>query len=201
MLEQCSLVCRKCRGVRFFFQSKDIIYFCLFSDYTCRLPLIAMVITAPSHLPMVATSQVAAESESMVAVPINQEQQQSDHQDPQTDSYVWRVILSPALNRLRSLLEYLKVQLGISVANCRVGSLMITVTCSSRHILEGLWKDYSSGHLNKVVQQTLVTPDVLKKLGLSELKLKTTISEEEYNKYKEFLSSESKVRVAENFSL
>ena len=150
---------------------------------------------------MVATSLVAAASESMVAVPINQEQPQSDHQDPQTDSYVWRVILSPALSRLQRLLEHLKAQLGVSVANCKVGSLLITVTCSSLKILEGLWEDYSSGHLNKVVEQTLVTPDVLEKLGLSELKLKTTISEEEYDKYKEFLLSEHKVRVAENFIL
>jgi len=148
---------------------------------------------------MVATSPVAATSESIVTVPINQEQPQSDRQDLQMESYIWRVILSPALNGLQSLLEYLKVQLGVSVANCRVGSLMITVTCSSLQILEGLWKDYSSGHLNKVVEQTLVTPDVLEKLGLSELKLKTTISEEEYNKCKEFLLNEHKVRVADNF--
>ncbi|XP_020611948.1 uncharacterized protein LOC110050370 [Orbicella faveolata] len=141
---------------------------------------------------MVATSPVAATSESIVTVPINQEQPQSDRQDLQMESYIWRVILSPALNGLQSLLEYLKVQLGVSVANCRVGSLMITVTCSSLQILEGLWKDYSSGHLNKVVEQTLVTPDVLEKLGLSELKLKTTISEEEYNKCKEFLLNEHK---------
>ena len=169
---------------------KDIICFCLFSDY--RLPLIVIVVT-PDHLPMVAESLVAAASDSFVTVPINQEQPQSDLQ---TESYIWRVILSPALNRLQSLLEYLKVQLGISVANCSVGSLLITVTCSSLQILEILWGDYSSGHLNQVVEQTLVTPDVLEKLGLRELKLNTTITKEEYDKCKEFFLSKHQVREA-----
>lgn len=165
-----------------------------------------------SHLPMVATSSVAAASESMVTVPTNQEQPWSggaegtsgehlegDRQDPPTESYIWRVVLSPAFNRLQSLLQYLKDKLGISVVSHREGSLLITVTCSSLQILEGLWEDYSSGHLNKVIEQTLVTPDVLEKLGLSELKLKTTISEEEYKKCKEFFLSKHQVRGVYNF--
>jgi len=118
-------------------------------------------------------------------------------QPPPTNSYIWKTIFSPALNILESLLEYLRNKLAVRVINYRVGSLLITVTCSSLPILEGLWKDYSSGHLNKVIEQTLVTPDVLEKLGLSELKLKTTISEEEYNKCKEFFSCKHEVRVAE----
>jgi len=153
-----------------FCSPKDIICFCLFSDH--RPPLIVIVVT----------------------VPINQEQPQADRQDLRTESYIWRVVLSPAFNRLKSLLEYLKVQLGISVANCSIGSLMITVTCSSLQLLEDLWGDYSSGHLNKVVEQTLVTPDVLEKLGLSELKLKTTISKEECDKCKEFFLGKHQVR-------
>lgn len=149
---------------------------------------------------MVATSAMAASSESMVTVPINEEKPQCDRQDPQTESYIWRVILSPALNRLQSVLDYFKVQLGVSTVDCTVGSLIITVTCNSIQILKGLWEDYSSGHLNTVIEQILVTPDVLEKLGLSELKLKTTISEEEYKKCKEFFLTEDKVRVVENYS-
>ena len=143
---------------------------------------------------MVATSPVAATSESIVTVPINQEQPQSDRQDLQMESYIWRVILSPALNGLQSLLEYLKVQLGVNVVSLKEGSLLIKVTCSSLQILEGLWKDYSSGNLSKVVERTLVTPEVLEKLGLSELKLKTTITKREYNKCKEFFLRGDKVR-------
>ena len=158
---------------------------------------------------MVATSPAAAASASTctVTVPISEEQPQfegaegtsrvnleGDHQDPTTESYIWRVILSPAYNRLQSLLEYLKVQLGISVVSHEEGSLLITVTCSSLKILEGLWKDYTSGNLNKEVEQKLVTPDVLNELGFSELKLKTTITEEEYNNCKEFFLTGNKVR-------
>ncbi|KAJ7380874.1 hypothetical protein OS493_004457 [Desmophyllum pertusum] len=82
-------------------------------------------------------------------------------------------------------LEYLRVRFGVGVASLSEGSLLITVTCSSLQILDGLWEDYCSGHLNKVVEQKLVTPDVLERLQLSDLKLKTTITEEEYKKCKE----------------
>ena len=61
-----------------------------------------------------------------------------------------------------------------------VGSLLITVECSSLQILQGLWEDYRSGHLNEIAQQMLVTAEVLEKLGLAEVRLKTFISEEEY---------------------
>ena len=115
-------------------------------------------------------------------------------QHPPTESYIWKTILSPALDLIQNLYEYLRNKLRVRVDRHGEGSLLITVTCSSLQILEGLWEDYSSGHLNEVVQQTLVTPDVLEKLGLSELKLKTTISEEEYKKCKEYFSSEQQVR-------
>jgi len=118
-------------------------------------------------------------------------------QPPPKESYIWKTILSPSLDLVQSLLEYLRNKLAVRVIKYRVGSLLITVTCSSLQILEGLWEDYRSGHLNKVIEQTLVTPDVLEKLGLSELKLKTTISDEEYNKCKEFFFSEHKVRGAD----
>lgn len=159
--------------------------------------------------PIAPTSPAAAASASTstVIVPIDEEKPtfggaggtsrehlEGDYQNPLTGSYIWRVILSPAYIGLQSLLEYLRVQLGVNVVSHREGSLLITVTCSSLQILEGLWKDYSSGNLSKVVEQTLVTPDVLEKLGLSELKLKTTITEEEYNKCKEFFLTRDKVR-------
>ena len=60
------------------------------------------------------------------------------------------------------------------------GSLLITVKCDSLEILERLWEDYSSGHLGEVVQRCFVTEEILAELSLAELKLQTTISEEEY---------------------
>ena len=71
-----------------------------------------------------------------------------------------------------------------------LGSLLITVKCVSLQILEGLWEDYSSGHLGEVVQRCFVTEEILTEWSLAELKLKTTISEEEYNTCKKYLGKD-----------
>ena len=92
---------------------------------------------------------------------------------------------------LEMLLEYLKTKLGVVVQGFRQGSLIITVSCSSLEVLEALWKDYRRGHLNEVVQDTLVTAGVLKELNLSEVKLMTIISEDEYKLYKDFFIHKS----------
>jgi len=75
---------------------------------------------ALSHSHMVAASPAPAASAGTctVTVPIDEEQPQfegaegtsrvnleEDHQYPPTESYIWRVILSPAYNRLQSLVE------------------------------------------------------------------------------------------------
>ena len=156
-----------------------------------------------SHLPMVvASAAAAAASESMFPEPTNLEQPLSggaegtsgEHlQEGARQRAIWRAIRASrkALNRL---LKYLKDKLGVGVVSHKEGSLLIKVTCSSLEILEGLWEDYSSGHLNEAIEQTLVPSDILVKFGLSELKLKTTIKEEEYKKCKEFFLSEHQVR-------
>ena len=92
---------------------------------------------------------------------------------------------------LEMLLEYLKTKLGVVVQGFRQGSLTITVSCSSLEVLEALWEDYRRGHLNEVVQDTLVTAEVLKELNLSEVKLKTIISEDEYKLYKDIFIHKS----------
>ena len=94
------------------------------------------------------------------------------------------------MNKVNEVEEYLR-KLGVDIQGNKLGSLVITVSCSSLQVLERLWEDYCSGHLNEVVQQTLVTTEVLEELGLSEVKLKTIISEEEYKAYKEFFMQRS----------
>ena len=89
------------------------------------------------------------------------------------------------------MVRYLKYKLGVDIQGNRLGSLVITVSCSSLQVLERLWEDYCRGHLNEVVQQTLVTEAILKELGLSEVKLKIIISEEEYKACKEFFMQSS----------
>ncbi|CAH3162593.1 unnamed protein product [Porites evermanni] len=99
----------------------------------------------------------------------------------------WYVVYS-LKSSLNLFLTYLKMKLGVNVEDYRLGSLVLTVSCSSLEVLEALWKEYRTGHLNKVVQAILVTAEVLEKLDLNEVKLRTLISEEDYLSYKDFLN-------------
>ena len=89
-----------------------------------------------------------------------------------------------------SFLEYME-KMRLNITGVRFGSLLITVKCDSLQILERLWEDYSCGHLGEVVQRCFVTEEILKELNLAELKLETTISEEEYKACKMFLGKGS----------
>ena len=99
----------------------------------------------------------------------------------------WYVVYS-FKSSLNLFISYLKMKLGVDVEDYRLGSLVLTVSCSSLEVLEALWKEYRTGHLNKVVQASLVTAEVLEKLDLGEVKLRTIISEEDYLLYKDALN-------------
>ena len=99
----------------------------------------------------------------------------------------WYIVYS-FKSSLNLFISYLKMKLGVDVEDYRLGSLVITVSCSSLEVLEALWKEYRTGHLNKVVQASLVTAEVLEKLDLSEVKLRTIISEEDYLLYQDVLN-------------
>ena len=108
-------------------------------------------------------------------------------QDLSTERDIWNVIKES----VSTFVEYLSDKLNVVVQRCTLGSLLITVECSSLQILEGLWEDYCSGHLNEMAQGMLVTAEVLEKLGLTELKLKTFISEEKYEKGRKIFKDNS----------
>jgi len=99
--------------------------------------------------------------------------------DTPTEIQIWTVIIS-FKEAFELFLQYLRYKLNVFVRKHDVGSLLITVECSSLQILQGLWEDYRSGHLNAIAQEILVTGAVLEKLGLNDVRLKTFISEEEY---------------------
>ena len=84
------------------------------------------------------------------------------------------------LDEYDRFLQYLSEMRKVLFVDAHLGSLIITVECSSLLILDELWEDYYSGHLNEIAQKYLVTEDVLKEFGLTEVKLMTTISEKEY---------------------
>ena len=116
------------------------------------------------------------------------ELQESQQNIPNID--FWYVVYS-FKRPLELLIRYLKVKLGVEVQSCRLGSLVITVSCRSLEVLEALWNEYRTGRLNEAVQDTLVTGEVLEKLELREVELRTIISEEDYLSYKEFLKNRS----------
>ena len=82
--------------------------------------------------------------------------------------------------------DYLERMRGLLVADAHLGCLIVTVRCSSLQILDELWEDYRTGHLNEMAQKYLVTKEILKKFGLIELKLTTTIVEEEYRACRQY---------------
>ena len=88
--------------------------------------------------------------------------------------------------RFKAYLEKMRVV----ITGVHIGSLLITVRCDSLQILERLWEDYLSGYLGEVVQRSFVTEELLAELSLAELKLKTTLSEEEYEACRKYFEKD-----------
>lgn len=72
------------------------------------------------------------------------------------------------------------------IVDAQPGSLILTVKCPSLEILEELWNDYCTGRLNEMAQKFLVTVDILIALGLTAVKLTTTILDEDYRASREY---------------
>ena len=81
---------------------------------------------------------------------------------------------------IRDLTEYLKEAYKVAIRMVESGSLIITVQCPTLESLESLWNDYESGHLNDIAETFLVTDELKTKLGMDNIRLKTTIEEENY---------------------
>ena len=90
-----------------------------------------------------------------------------------------------SMEELDGFMAYMQ-KMRVVITGVDIGSLLITLRCDSLQILEGLWKDYLSGRLREVVEKCFVTEELLASLSLTELKLKITISEEEYEACKAY---------------
>ena len=109
---------------------------------------------------------------------------------------ILNLIASKYLNNLNpstpedfnGFIRYMKEAREVLLVDYKLGSLIITVECGSLKILEELWQDYCTGNLGRVVQECLVTEDILKELGLSEIKLITTIDEKDYKDCQKYLA-------------
>ena len=81
---------------------------------------------------------------------------------------------------LNGFVTYLEKVRKVLVLDAKSGSLIFTLECGSLKILDDLWEDYITGHLNEVAQLYLVTNDILNEFGLSSFKLASNIKEEDY---------------------
>ena len=99
---------------------------------------------------------------------------------------IFRTVDPSKPEELHGFLQFMEKTKKVLILDVQPGSLIITVECSSLEILEGLWDAYCTGHLNKMAQKFLVTDAILKEFGLIEVKLTTTILEEEYIACREY---------------
>ena len=77
-------------------------------------------------------------------------------------------------------LKHIKEVYNLLVKAFGLGCLEITVQCPTLGSLESLWSDYCAGHLNEVAERFLVTSELKRKLNVENVRLETTISEENY---------------------
>lgn len=89
---------------------------------------------------------------------------------------------------LQKYCYYLSETLNIQLRNKKQGSLKLEVHCRTLEILEQLWEDYWSGHLDTVAEECLVTDEVKRETGQDTTWLETTISKEEYLRCKTLLT-------------
>ena len=89
------------------------------------------------------------------------------------------------------LIEHIHQTYNLALKSVGLGCLEISLQCPSLESLERLWSDYQSGHLNDVAERYLVTDDIRKKLNLKNVRLKTTIQDENYRICKKILMEKS----------
>lgn len=98
---------------------------------------------------------------------------------------------TPNEEKLKCLYYYLEGVRHVKVKQALEGSLRISVECPTLKILELLWEDYCSGHLNTVAEECLLTEDIKRRFHVESVSLNTRILEEEYLACKEFLKGKS----------
>ena len=102
-------------------------------------------------------------------------------------TYEYFKTLDPSRPENRNgFIQYMEDVRKVLILDAQTGSLIVIVECGSLEILDDLWNDYCTGHLNEMAQKYLVTEDILKEFGLFEVKLSTIIQEEEYRAVREY---------------
>lgn len=98
---------------------------------------------------------------------------------------------------LQQFCYYLRENLDLELSQKKTGSLILTVHCRTLEILEQLWEDYCSGHLDEVAEECFLTDETTKtkeemgeksKADVDTISVETTISKEDYLRCKKFLT-------------
>ena len=83
-------------------------------------------------------------------------------------------------SKIEQLVKYIQAEMHVKVKLVKMGSLTIIMQCPTLESLEKLWTSYCSGYLSDIVERFLVTDELRRKLGLDNVRLKTTIEEKNY---------------------
>ncbi|XP_070549038.1 uncharacterized protein [Ptychodera flava] len=99
------------------------------------------------------------------------EEKAAKFRDVEVEMAKERAKIQAKLNKLHKELE---------VVDTETGSISFIMKCKSLEALECLMSEYSSGRLLKMMEDILVTPKVMKKLGVMYLSMQVIINMEEY---------------------
>lgn len=95
---------------------------------------------------------------------------------------------------LQNYCSHLSLKCNVELRDKRQGSLILTAHCRTLEILERLWEDYCSGHLDTVAEECLLTGEIKEEMGekraddADTVGLETTILKEDYLRCKKFLT-------------
>ena len=101
---------------------------------------------------------------------------------------------------LRQFCYYLRENLDLELSEKKTDNLILTVHCRTLEILERLWEDYCSGHLDEVAEECFLADEVAqteeergekREVDVDTISLETTISKEDYLRCKKFLTEVS----------
>lgn len=95
---------------------------------------------------------------------------------------------------LQNYCSSLCLKFNVDLIDKRQGSLILTLHCRTLEILERLWEDYCSGHLDTVAEKCFLTDEIKGEMGekseddADTVGLETTISKEDYLRCKKYLT-------------
>ena len=79
-----------------------------------------------------------------------------------------------------ALIEYIIKVYNVTLESVGMGCLEIIVQCPTLESLESLWRECSSGLLDKIAESYLISDEVKRKLNLEHVRVKTCFMKENY---------------------